>query len=219
MQLVDGVYHLTCYTRKTKWVKKFVSTASVLDKEVASMITKRLHDIKEGKNKKYSDKEALEKFGVDRSSKKHSLIGWDNEFTKVHSLDKPKVKFNSTNMKIFYDALKQCYREVETENSEGELEQLPDLDYFLEHPMHVLRHVFAHKWLRLTKYNYGVVADWGHWHTIAELERSYGEMPRKFAESQMTEYLKKAGRNVSLSEVSGAMTLDHDLNKPEPETK
>lgn len=50
-------------------------------------------------------------------------------------------------------------------------------EYFYGHAVHALRHIGAHYWLRKTKYNYGVVAAIGGWHTIDELKKSYGEMP------------------------------------------
>lgn len=49
--------------------------------------------------------------------------------------------------------------------------------YFFEEPVHSLRHIGAHFWLRLTGYDYGVVAEIGDWQTIDELKKSYGKMP------------------------------------------
>lgn len=49
--------------------------------------------------------------------------------------------------------------------------------YFLDHPVHVLRHIGAHYWLAKTNYNYGIVSVIGGWNTIDELKKSYGEIP------------------------------------------
>lgn len=62
-------------------------------------------------------------------------------------------------------AMKEIYRHV------GKNE------YFEEHPTHALRHIGAHYWLARKNYNYGLVAIIGGWHTIDELQKSYGEMP------------------------------------------
>jgi integrase len=49
--------------------------------------------------------------------------------------------------------------------------------YFFSHPTHALRHVGAHHWLGLTKYNYALVAKIGGWDDPTTLQKCYGEMP------------------------------------------
>lgn len=49
--------------------------------------------------------------------------------------------------------------------------------YFYSHPTHVLRHIGAHHWLRLTNYNYTLVAKIGGWEDVNTLIKCYGEMP------------------------------------------
>jgi len=49
--------------------------------------------------------------------------------------------------------------------------------YFMKHWFHVLRHVGAHYWLRITEYNHSVVALVGGWKIVQELIDSYGATP------------------------------------------
>jgi integrase len=49
--------------------------------------------------------------------------------------------------------------------------------YFQQHPTHALRHVGAHHWLRITGYNYALVAKIGGWDDVGTLIKCYGEMP------------------------------------------
>jgi len=49
--------------------------------------------------------------------------------------------------------------------------------YFMKHWFHVLRHVGAHYWLRITEYNHSVVAIVGGWKIVQELIDSYGATP------------------------------------------
>lgn len=62
--------------------------------------------------------------------------------------------------------LKRIYREI----------GLTD-PYFYAHPLHCLRHVGAHRLLKKTNYNYGIVAKLGGWKDEKTLKDCYGEMP------------------------------------------
>lgn len=81
--------------------------------------------------------------------------------TRIYESQIPKHAFK----RQINDAMKEIYNHV------GKIE------YFEEHPTHVLRHIGAHYWLARKNYNYGLVAVIGGWHTIDELRKSYGEMP------------------------------------------
>ena len=50
----------------------------------------------------------------------------------------------------------------------------PD-DYWIKKPLHSIRHVFAQTWLRKSKWNFGLVADIGHWKIIDTLKLHYGD--------------------------------------------
>ena len=50
----------------------------------------------------------------------------------------------------------------------------PD-DYWINKPLHSIRHVFAQTWLRKSKWNFGLVADIGHWKIIDTLKLHYGD--------------------------------------------
>jgi len=66
----------------------------------------------------------------------------------------------------FTDALKFAYKQI------GITEP-----YFYEHAIHTLRHIGAHRLLRLTNYNYEIVAKLGGWTTPQIVRDCYGEMP------------------------------------------
>ena len=48
-------------------------------------------------------------------------------------------------------------------------------DYWIKKPLHSIRHVFAQTWLRKSKWNFGLVADLGHWKIIDTLKLHYGD--------------------------------------------
>lgn len=53
-------------------------------------------------------------------------------------------------------------------------------DYFYRKPIHTLRHIGAHYWLRLTDYNHSLVARIGGWDDVSTLVKCYGEIPEDF---------------------------------------
>lgn len=73
--------------------------------------------------------------------------------------------------------LRELYRFLGKEFTHLERQNDTSTGYFMTHPFHVLRHIGAHYWLIKKKYNFGLVAKLGGWHTIDELKNSYGEMP------------------------------------------
>lgn len=52
--------------------------------------------------------------------------------------------------------------------------------YVMRKPIHTLRHIGAQYWLRLTGFNYGLVAEIGGWDDVQELKKSYGAMPESY---------------------------------------
>lgn len=67
------------------------------------------------------------------------------------------------------EILKLAYKEV-----------IPELAEEINRPFHFWRHQFAQHMLRVTGWNYGLVARLGHW-TVGTLERYYGKMDRQTA--------------------------------------
>lgn len=59
--------------------------------------------------------------------------------------------------------------------------------YCFKEPTHSLRHFAAHHWLRITKYNYSLVAKILGWKSEATLREAYGEMPGDFILSELKE--------------------------------
>ena len=73
--------------------------------------------------------------------------------------------------------LRELYKFLGKEFTHLERQNDTSTGYFMTHPFHALRHIGAHYWLIKKKYNFGLVAKLGGWHTIDELKNSYGEMP------------------------------------------
>ena len=80
-----------------------------------------------------------------------------------------------------------------------------DEDYWLERTIHSLRHIFAQLWLRKSKWNFGVVADRGHWETLDTLKKHYGGIPEETLGDFMTEVLA--------SDQIGADKMDQAVNR------
>jgi len=91
------------------------------------------------------------------------------------------MKNKETQQAIFKDG------EYSTENIkvDGEDKMIPrfssgydESSYFWKRPLHSIRHAFAQYWLRNSEWNFGWVAEHGHWKTIEELKTSYGGIPK-----------------------------------------
>ena len=130
------------------------------------------------------------------------------------------------NRKLLAEQLKLCYFEVGTHKSiefEGEtVTHIGELDneYFYKKPVHALRHLFAHIFLNLLDWNYGEVAKIGHWGTISELERSYGEYPKYLLIKNMVKAVKEKSQTwVQISDATSELIADGYYKTPEPETK
>jgi hypothetical protein len=54
-----------------------------------------------------------------------------------------------------------------------------DEDWWLTRTIHSIRHIFAQLWLAKSKWNFGIVADRGHWETLDTLKKHYGKVPKK----------------------------------------
>ena len=50
-------------------------------------------------------------------------------------------------------------------------------EYFFKRPIHALRHTGAHRLLKLTNYNYSLVAEIGGWTDEKTLKDCYGKIP------------------------------------------
>jgi predicted transcriptional regulator len=83
------------------------------------------------------------------------------------------IRYYSTVMREGYAELGL---DVQTEN--GSM-----INYWRRKPLHALRHIGAHVWLRRTGYNYGIVSTMG-WDDIGTLKKCYGEMPFEYILSQ-----------------------------------
>jgi len=76
-------------------------------------------------------------------------------------------------------------------NQDYEKYKTKDQPYWLKKSIHSLRHLFAQLWLRKSEWNFGIVADRGHWETLDTLKKHYGGVPDEFVEGFMIQVLAK----------------------------
>ena len=154
------IYRVFVKTRKGDWHGKGRHSALVMDEKLINLINNRLLEIKKG-------------IGISPDAPKtdggiaHSLIGNDDEYYAVKSLDLPEPVQRGKqqkNLKRLADQLRQCYEDAQLSEA-----------YWTKKPFHSMRHIFAQYWLAKTGWDVSFVADLGHWATPSELIRSYGE--------------------------------------------
>ena len=66
----------------------------------------------------------------------------------------------------------------------------PD-EYWIKKPNHSLRHIFAQIWLAKSDWNFGIVADRGHWGGLNVLKDHYGDIPKTQLAGMMTQVFSK----------------------------
>ena len=150
-------YQIQIMTRKSFWIKQYTHKVLILDDETNELISERLKEI-EIAEKEYPANHLLD----------HSLIGHDNQFVQVNTLQeqKPEVTHQQQlNQNALMDFFRKCYVKAGLGHP-----------YYTQRPFHSMRHIFAQYWLNKTSYDYQFVADLGHWKTLSVLKDSYGGM-------------------------------------------
>lgn len=159
----DNIYIVYIYTRKTELSKAGkIHSAFVPDSDdgdvVRDLIDKRRKQIDLGRG--------IEKSLRNNPKQLHSLIGDDNKFVEIDTIDRPTGEVNprKDRQNIILNMLRHCYETVGIKHT-----------YFYDKPIHALRHVFAKYWLEKSGYNYNLVMKMGHWSNQQLLEGSYGK--------------------------------------------
>ena len=158
-------------------------------------------------------------------AKKIIIIYKDEEF----DLDEvEKMKNKETQQEIFKDG------EYTTKNIkvDGEDKLIPrfssgydESSYFYKRPLHSIRHAFAQYWLRNSEWNFGWVAEHGHWKTIEELKTSYGGIPKDqfikdsliFVNNAAREEGNKDGVNIDKDEFDKVSAKQKELDEIQDE--
>lgn len=174
------LYIVYVYTRKTEKMDDGKIHQAVISNSddgdiVKDMIDERQKDIKE-KRGIITKITPQYKGGKARENKIHSLVGADGKYTRIDTIDLPtgKIKANVVRRRIIKNILRHCYEVAGLEDT-----------FFYDRPIHSLRHVFAHYWLKKSGYNYTLVMKLGHWHNQKLLEGSYGKMDPAHLQNQI----------------------------------
>jgi len=202
---------LQIMTRKTAHVRDIIHKGFIQNEEAKKLIKAKLAKIEEGAKQptqakadkfgvilKYTDNTVVyrlgkwqpsETYGKQITNHYHSLIGADDYYTKVGTLQFgadpkfstaerqlfkkntwtiPRVAKIAQNRKKMRAIFRQCYKEA--------LEKGQVLDnYFLKHSLHAIRHLFAQYWIKSSNKDYTFVAKLGHWGGTDVLQNFYGE--------------------------------------------
>jgi len=190
----NGDMSVTLYQRKAEHGAKGqkIHGGYIIAPETKQLIKDRLKEVEEGMQET-NPEIAFEKFGVikehnDDTYLQHSLIGADGKYTALGTLDLPasifgqearekgRVRPTAQREKV-RAMLRHCYHEAGLKD-----------DYWYKHSLHSVRHVFAQYWLNLSDYNYGFVADIGHWQTESIVKSVYGKKTETYVLDQMTNF-------------------------------
>ena len=128
-------------------------------------------------------------------NKIHALIGTDGKYTQVGTMEFPRLAKVRPEVKKLYRKNKWTLEEVKKEDTnrhkiraimrvcyEKVLTRDMYDDYFKEHSLHALRHLFAQYWLRATQgkdgtgtKDFAFVMELGHWGGVDVLMNYYGK--------------------------------------------
>ena len=167
-------WYISLYTRKTEHLEASdkIHKGRVSDPMLIEMLQKRRADIDAPR-----PKGVVKLIQPDKRTKKlvpntlHALIGVDDKYTKIATIDKSNSVSVPNNRGIVRDIMRHCFL-----TSVPKADRDESFDNFMEMPLHSLRHVFAQYWLHKSGRNYTFVARLGHWKTEKELKDSYGGM-------------------------------------------
>lgn len=174
------LYIVYVYTRKTEKMDDGKIHQAIISNSndgdiVKDLIDERHEEIKKGRGIITRITPSY-KGGKSRENKVHSLIGADGKYTRIDTIDlpTPKIVENTKRRRIVKNILRHCYEQSGLEDT-----------FFYDRPIHSLRHVFAHYWLKKSGYNYNLVMKLGHWHNQKLLEGSYGKMDPAHLQNQI----------------------------------
>lgn len=148
--------------------------------EAKELIVKRFKEVEAGIQAKDPAKYGIRKELDGKPYTEHALIGTDGRYTKEGTLNLPSDSYQTeeeqrlegtkgtvvgtNNRDKMRAMMKHCFHAVGLTKA-----------YWYEHPLHALRHIFAQYWLILSDYNYGFVANLGHWKTESIVRDVYGK--------------------------------------------
>lgn len=200
----NGDIKVQIYTRKTeRGVKgQKIHGGFIVTPETKKLIRERVDQVEAGMASSLKPKELKEKYGVvksfnDRPYEENSLIGVSGRYTTLGTMDKPAtltkldremgdlvtVKAVTGNRDKLMAIFRNCYHEAGCED-----------DYWYNHTLHSLRHVFAQYWLDLSDFNYSFVAELGHWKTERMVKDVYGKPLSSRVIQRMRDYATIDGK-------------------------
>jgi len=87
--------------------------------------------------------------------------------------------------------------------------------YWARKPLHSIRHIFAQTWLRKSKWNFGLVALFGHWKIIDTLKLHYGERDDDTAIAQMMDLFAQSDNEQETKETKAELEGVFDVTDAE----
>jgi len=125
----------------------------------------------------------------------------DREVSIEHSTKNPPKVFHLKNnwSDISYDPKKPTEKLPQGTFSKERMDQdtfryvTEEEDWWLTRTIHSIRHIFAQLWLSKSKWNFGIVADRGHWETLDTLKKHYGDVPKTVQAGFMVQVFSTTG--------------------------
>ena len=176
-------WYISLYTRKTEHlnVEDKIHKGRVKDAALIKMLEQRRSDIDQNKHGAIVKEVQVGKKLMPNTL--HSLIGVDNKYTQIQSIDKSKPVKKENRREILRNIIRHCYLK-----SVAKADRDETFDNFMLMPLHSLRHIFAQYWLHKSGQNFTFVARLGHWKTEKELKDSYGGMDDDTFDEDYEEY-------------------------------
>jgi len=113
---------------------------------------------------------------IEKDRKTH-LKGIDRTLSKKE-IEKKERAFKEFKMDEMGFAVGEVWGKAQRAKLKQDMLRYTGVDsYWRKKPMHAVRHLFAQIWLKQSGWNFGLVADFGHWSILDTLKVNYGDAP------------------------------------------
>ena len=106
------------------------------------------------------------------------IKGIDRTGKTKKEIETKERKFKEFKMDAMGFAVGEVWGKQQREKLKQDMLRYTSVDsYWRKKPMHSVRHLFAQIWLKQSGWNFGLVADFGHWSILDTLKVNYGDAP------------------------------------------